>query len=53
MMPSDLLERMRRNPAGDWTIQDVETLCREHGLLFVPEKAHRTAMPNTPRHGTS
>jgi hypothetical protein len=23
-MPSDLLESMRRNPAGDWRIQDVE-----------------------------
>jgi predicted RNA binding protein YcfA (HicA-like mRNA interferase family) len=33
-MASDLLARMRRNPAGDWTIADVETVCREHGLLF-------------------
>ena len=33
-MASNLLERMRRNPAGDWTIQDVERVCREHGLLF-------------------
>ena len=33
-MASDLLERMRRNPAGDWTIRDVESVCREHGLLF-------------------
>jgi predicted RNA binding protein YcfA (HicA-like mRNA interferase family) len=33
-MPSDLLARMRRNPAGDWHIRDVETVCREHGLLF-------------------
>jgi predicted RNA binding protein YcfA (HicA-like mRNA interferase family) len=33
-MPSDLLDRMRHNPAGDWQIQDVETICREHGLLF-------------------
>ncbi len=33
-MASDLLERMRRNPAGDWHIRDVEALCREHGLLF-------------------
>jgi len=30
---SDRLERMRRNPAGDWTIQDVEALCREHALI--------------------
>lgn len=33
-MASDLLERMRRNPAGDWQIGDVEVVCREHGLLF-------------------
>lgn len=37
-MPSDLLERMKRNPAGDWSIQDVEALCRERGLLFRPGK---------------
>jgi len=34
-MPSDLLERMRRNPAADWRIQqDVESLCLEFGLSF-------------------
>jgi hypothetical protein len=33
-MTSDLLERMRRNPAGDWHIDDVERLCREFGLNF-------------------
>ena len=33
-MASDLLERMRRNPAGDWQIRDVEAVCREHGLLL-------------------
>ncbi|MDQ0353934.1 putative RNA binding protein YcfA (HicA-like mRNA interferase family) [Rhodoplanes tepidamans] len=35
-MTSDLLARMRRNPAGDWTIGGVEAVCREHGLLFRP-----------------
>jgi hypothetical protein len=30
---SDRLERMRRNPAGDWTIQDVEAVCREHAVI--------------------
>jgi predicted RNA binding protein YcfA (HicA-like mRNA interferase family) len=25
---------MRRNPAGDWHIRDVELLCGEYGLLF-------------------
>jgi hypothetical protein len=33
-MPSDLLESMRRNPAGDWRISDVQALCLEHGLSF-------------------
>ena len=36
IIKSDLLARMRRNPAGDWTIKDVETLCREHGLSLLP-----------------
>ena len=34
MMAADLLDRMRRNPAADWTIADVEKVCRDHGLLF-------------------
>jgi hypothetical protein len=33
---TDLLDRMRRNPAGDWTIKDVETLCRAHGVNCSP-----------------
>jgi hypothetical protein len=33
-MAADLLEQMRRNPAGDWTIGDVEKVCRAYGLLF-------------------
>jgi predicted RNA binding protein YcfA (HicA-like mRNA interferase family) len=32
--PTTLLDRMKRNPAGDWTIADVEQLCEQHGLLF-------------------
>ncbi|HEU5016481.1 MAG TPA: type II toxin-antitoxin system HicA family toxin, partial [Pseudolabrys sp.] len=35
---ASLLERMKRNPAGDWTIGDVEAICREYGLLFRPGK---------------
>ena len=23
-----LVDRMRRNPAGDWTIQDIQKLCK-------------------------
>ena len=37
-MPSNLLEDMRRNPAGNWRIRDVEALCREYGLNFRPGK---------------
>jgi hypothetical protein len=28
---STRLERMRRNPAADWTINDVAIVCQEHG----------------------
>ena len=30
------LTRMQRNPAGDWTIQDVERLCGGLGWQFLP-----------------
>jgi hypothetical protein len=30
------LERMRANPASDWTIADVEALCWEHGVQCIP-----------------
>lgn len=33
---ADTLERMRRNPAGNWTIQDVERICRRHGVDCTP-----------------
>ena len=29
-MAIDLLEQMKRNPQGDWTIKDVETVCAQH-----------------------
>ncbi len=32
------LERMRRNPTADWTIGDVEAVCREHGVLCEPSR---------------
>ena len=32
-MPSGLLERMRRNPAADWQIRDVEAVCRAYGCI--------------------
>jgi hypothetical protein len=30
------LDRMRRNPAADWTITDVVTVCAQHGVRCVP-----------------
>lgn len=29
---------MRRNPAGDWRIEDVEALCREFAILCEPAR---------------
>jgi hypothetical protein len=33
-----LLEQMRNNPRGDWTIRDVETVCRQHGANCRPPR---------------
>ena len=33
---SDTLDRMRRNPAADWTISDVQAVCAQHGVRCVP-----------------
>jgi hypothetical protein len=35
---SDRLERMRRNPVGDWNIRDVEAVCREYAVLCEPAR---------------
>lgn len=32
------LENMRRNPRGDWTMADVESLCREHHITCGPAR---------------
>jgi hypothetical protein len=29
---------MAASPAGDWTIDDVEALCREHGIRCTPPR---------------
>lgn len=34
-MSDALLERMRANPRADWTIADVERLCRALGLTIT------------------
>lgn len=31
-----LLEHMRRNPAGDWTIKDIQRLCERLGWECLP-----------------
>jgi hypothetical protein len=31
-----LLDQMRRNPAGDWTIQDIQKLCNRLGWSCLP-----------------
>lgn len=31
-----LLARMRRNPAGDWTISDIQTVCNALGWQCLP-----------------
>lgn len=47
---SKRLERMRQNPAADWTIADVESLCREHGIWCEPSRGggshFKVAHPN-------
>jgi hypothetical protein len=35
---SKMLEKMRGNPAGDWKIENVETLCRQVGLECEPPR---------------
>jgi hypothetical protein len=38
MRGADLLERMRTNPQADWTIADIERLCRVCGLTITPPR---------------
>jgi hypothetical protein len=50
---SSRLERMRHNPVGDWTIADVEAVCREHGLMCKASRAgsshYKIAHPKMPK----
>lgn len=36
---SKKLEQMRRNPRGDWTIQDVKAVCSEAGVGCTPPRS--------------
>ena len=38
MASSWLLQQMARNPAGDWTINDVQTVCDENGVELMPPR---------------
>jgi hypothetical protein len=31
-----LLDAMRHNPAGDWTIADIQRVCSQHGWQCLP-----------------
>lgn len=33
-----ILEQMRSNPKRDWTIKDIERVCRQHGLELLPPR---------------
>lgn len=35
---SKRLEQMRANPKANWTIADVEAVCREHGIECGPAR---------------
>ena len=35
-MSDSRLDRMRANPFGDWSINDVAALCREHTIRCMP-----------------
>ena len=35
---TDLFDRMRQNPQGDWTITDVEKLCRAYDVRCEPPR---------------
>ncbi len=45
------LDAMRRNPKGDWTIDDVKAVCRAHGIACVPPSGgshYDVSHPNLP-----
>jgi hypothetical protein len=37
-MAGPRLDAMRSNPTGDWTMDDVSALCREHAIRCVPPR---------------
>jgi len=49
----DLLERMRANPQVDWTIADIERLCRACGLTMTPPRCGSHFKVRDPKSGTT
>ena len=49
-MTGDLIERMRREPQGGWTLQDVNSLCDHYGIGCEPpqdgQSHHKISLPN-------
>jgi hypothetical protein len=50
--PASTLERMRANPHADWTIADIERLCREVGLTATPPRRGSHYKVRSPASGT-
>jgi hypothetical protein len=44
---------MRANPQSDWTIADVERMCREVGLTATPPRRGSHYKVRDPRSGTT
>jgi hypothetical protein len=38
MSRGDTLERMARTPRDNWSIRDIEIVCRENGLMCKPPR---------------
>ena len=36
MASNNLLDRMRRNPVANWTINDVSSVCTQHDVRCTP-----------------
>ncbi|HEY8873770.1 MAG TPA: type II toxin-antitoxin system HicA family toxin, partial [Stellaceae bacterium] len=50
---SRLLDRMRASPQSDWTIADVERMCRELGLTVTPPRRGSHYKVRDPGSGTT
>jgi hypothetical protein len=53
MRAADLLERMRANPQADWTIADIERLCRSQGLTITAPRRGSHYKVRDPQGGTT